>query len=189
MSYINKNWATFGVIMALTIITIIFCFGDKLQNIQKLACINLVTLLLHQFEEYSYPGKFKFFYNTHILNKNPITKFPLTDNGILVVNIFLAWTMYSIAVFLGTSSLWLNIGLIGVTILNGIMHSIMFLKLKRYNPGLITGSVILIPFGLYFLYYIKDFATFLDIFFGVIIFVIGTVLIPLSIFLTSNSRQ
>ena len=188
MNYINKYWATFGGIIATGIIIIALYFDKDLLYIETLIWIHLVTLLLHQFEEYSFPGKFKDFYNSNILNKNPITRFPLNEKGILIVNIVLAWTLYIIASIVGTKVIYLTFGLIGITILNGIMHTIMFVKLKKYNPGLITGALVFIPFGLYFLTRLEEYVTNKNLILGLMIFVVGTILIPLSIYITSKKN-
>ena len=127
-------------------------------------------------------------YNTNIFKKNPITRFPLNEKGILIVNIVLAWTMYIIASIVGTKVIYLTFGLIGITILNGIMHTIMFVKLKKYNPGLITGALVFIPFGLYFLTRLEEYVTNKNLILGLMIFVVGTILIPLSIYITSKKN-
>jgi hypothetical protein len=186
MIWINKYWSTFGGIMAIGIIIIVLLTNNGVVDIQSLLWIHLAILLLHQFEEYSFPGKFKDFYNANILNKNRITKFPLNDNGILMVNLVLGWTFYLIAAIFGEKTIWLTIGLLGVTTFNGLMHTIMFFKLKKYNPGFITGLFIFIPFGLYLFPSLKGFVEVKDWILGVIIFVIGTALIPISIRLTNN---
>ncbi len=186
--YINKYWATFGGIIATGIVCIALYFDKELLYVETLIWIHLATLLLHQFEEYSFPGKFKDFYNSNIFNKNPITKFPLNEKGILIVNIALAWSMYIIALVVGTKIIYLTFGLIAITILNGIMHTVMFVKLKKYNPGLITGAAVLIPFGIYFLTRLEEYVTNCNLILGFVIFVIGTMLIPLSIYLTSRKN-
>jgi Protein of unknown function with HXXEE motif len=186
MNYIYKYWATFGGIMATAIVILTLYIDKGIFSIQTLIWIHLATLLLHQFEEYSYPGKFKDFYNNNILNKNAITRYPLNEKGVLIVNVVLAWTMYIFASFVGIKAIWLTFGLVGITILNGIMHSIMFIKLKKYNPGLITGALIFIPFGFYLLTRLEEYATFINIILGLIIFIIGTALIPVFIYLTNK---
>lgn len=188
MNFIYKHWSNVGGLIALAIITTILLSGQALSSIQSLTWIHFALLLLHQFEEYSFPGNFKEFYNTNIWNKNPITKFPLNDKGILLVNVILAWTAYLIAAIYGEKLLWMTIGLTGVTIVNGISHTLMLLKLKKYNPGLITGLLMFIPFGLYLLDRIKDLgiadqSTWLI---GLFLSIMGTASIPLSIQLTNK---
>lgn len=189
MNFINKYWATFGGIFATGILITAFYFDKEIQHVETLIWIHLAILLLHQFEEYSFPGKFKDFYNANIFNKNPITRFPLNERGVLIVNIVLAWTMYMIASIVGIKMIYLTFGLIGITILNGIMHTVMFVKLKKYNPGLITGVFGFIPFGIYFFSRLEEYITKGNLFLGFMIFIIGTILIPISIYLTGKNNK
>jgi hypothetical protein len=94
-------------------------------------------LLLHKFEEYAYPGRFKDYYNENILDENMITRFPLNDRGIILVNVILGWTAFLLAAILDKNFIWLAIGLLGVTILNGIMHTIMFIIKKNIIQDLL----------------------------------------------------
>ncbi len=188
MNWINKNWANIGGIIAIGIILKILITQNFFLDFQSLLWLHFTALLLHQFEEYSFPGKFKEFYNTNLLNKNPITKFRLNNKGILLVNVILAWTFYLIAAIMGEKMIFLTIGLAGVTILNGLMHTIMFIKLKKYNPGLITGLLLFIPFGVILLSKINqlEMAEQKSWIIGFAVFLIGTALIPLSIRLTNK---
>lgn len=187
MNLINKYWPNLGGVIGFAIITTILLNGRQVFSIQSLTWLHLAILLLHQFEEYSIPGKFKKFYNTNIWNKNPITRFELNHKGILIVNVILAWTAYLIAAIYGEKLIWLTIGLSGLTILNGIMHTFMFIKLKKYNPGLITGLLIFIPFGTFLLTRIAGNIEQKYWMMGLIVFIIGTVSIPLTIRLTNKT--
>ena len=187
MKWINKYWSVIGGMVAFGIIVTIFLNGEYLFSTQSLFWIHLAVLLLHQFEEYSIPGGFKQFYNSNIWNKNPITRFELNDKGILIVNVVLAWIAYFLAALYGDKLISLTIGLLGVTILNGIMHTLMFCILRKYNPGLITGLFVFIPFGILFLTKIQENIELENWITGIIIFVIGTALIPVSIKLTNRT--
>lgn len=188
MKLINKYWSAFGGMFAVGIIVAILANSKHILPIESLMWIHFAMMLFHQFEEYSIPGKFKEFYNANIWNKNPITKFQLNDKGILVVNVALAWTGYFIAAIYGQKILWLTIGLAGVTIVNGIMHTLMFILLRKYNPGLITGLLMFIPFGLFLLIKIQGNTEPGNWIAGLVVFVVGTALIPLSIKMTNRKN-
>ncbi len=189
MNWINKNWANIGGILAMGIILVVLINDKTILDFQSLLWLHFAILLLHQFEEYSFPGNFKEFYNTALLNKNPVTKYPLNDKGILLVNVILAWPFYLIAAIMGDKTLYLTIGLAGVTFLNGFVHNLMYFRLKKYNPGLLTGLILFIPFGLYLLIKIDDLglADPKSWIIGFAIFLIGTALIPLSIRWTNQA--
>ena len=188
MNWINKYWSIIGGMIAIGIIVTFIGRGDQMFSIESLIWFHLAILLLHQFEEYSFPGKFKEFYNLNIWNKNPITRFQLNNKGVLMVNVVLAWTAYLIAAIYGDKLIWLTIGLSGITILNGIMHTLMFFKLRKYNPGLITGFFMFIPFGLFLIINLKENLKIGSWILGGMVFMIGSILIPLSIRLTNKTK-
>ena len=82
--------------------------------------------------------------------------------------------------------LWLAVGLLGITISNGMLHTIMFLIKRKYIPGMISGFFLFIPFGLYVLLKAIEISTEEDLISGMIVFVIGTVSIPVSIYITNK---
>jgi predicted ABC-type exoprotein transport system permease subunit len=57
----------------------------------------------------------------------------------------------------------------------------MFILKKTYNPGFITGLLLLIPFGIYVFSKLMEHITIRDVLIGILIFIVGTALIPLSI--------
>lgn len=188
INLIYKYWAKLGGVLALSIIFAILLIPNKLSFTNSLLWIHLSTLLIHQFEEYVYPGGFKDFFNENIWNKNRILKYPLNNKGVILVNVILGWSAYSISAVQGDKYIWLAIGLTGITILNGIMHTILFIIHRKYNPGSISGLFLLIPFGAYLLYQLLGEISTEKITSGIIIFILGTILIPLSIFITNKKR-
>ncbi|MEN8123274.1 MAG: HXXEE domain-containing protein [Bacteroidota bacterium] len=188
MNWINKNWAKIGGLISIAIVLFVLFSNPKLNEIESLFWIHFAIFLLHQFEEFVYPGKFKEFYNENILNRNRITRFPLNDNGIILVNVIFGWTAYLLSAILGENFIWLTIGLLGVTILNGIMHTIMFIIKRKYNPGFISGLLLFIPFGIFLLLKIMENITSENLIYGMIFFVIGTISVPLSILITNRIK-
>jgi hypothetical protein len=184
MKFLVENWSKIGGIIAVGIILVILFTGLKVTDIKFLLWIHFVLLLLHQVEEYSYPGGFENFYNQHIWNKNPIMKFPLNQYGILLVNVVLGWTAYLVSAFFNLQLLWLAVGLLLISILNGLAHTIMFVMKRRYNPGFFTGLFLFVPFGLYVLLKLSGMLTMGQWGLGILTFIVGTASIPLSIFLT-----
>ncbi len=77
----------------------------------------------------------------------------------------------------------LTIGLASVTIINGLMHTLMYFKLQKYNPGLITGFLFFIPFGVLLLsrIYMEEMSDLKSWMMGFVLGLLGTALIPLTI--------
>ena len=46
---------------------------------------------------------------------------------------------------------WVGLAWVGLTLINGIIHIVTTIRLRIYNPGLVTGVVLLVPFTALFL--------------------------------------
>jgi hypothetical protein len=189
LNLIYKHWASFGGLLALSIITTVLILPNNLSYINSLLWIHLAFLLIHQFEEYIYPGGFKDFFNKNISGKNLITRHPLNNKGIVLVNVLLGWSAYGISAIYGEKYIWLALGLTGITIFNGIMHTLMFIIHKKYNPGFFSSLFLFIPFGFYLLSILLAEISIEEMNSGFTIFLIGTVLIPISIFITNKIKS
>ncbi len=189
MKWFVQNWAKIGGIVAILIIVYVLYNDLYLTKIESLFWLHFVTLLIHQFEEYVYPSGFKEFFNENIYNKNLIIRFPLNDKAIILVNVFLGWTAYLISAVNAEKSIQLAIGLLAVTILNGFLHSFMFVIKRKYNPGFVSGFFLLIPFGIYMMLRLANNISSDIMVSGFIVFVIGSAFIPLSIFITNRMKN
>ena len=187
MIWIYNTWPKIGGSIALLIILFLALQQSDWATTSTLAWIHLALLQLHQFEEYVYPGGFKAFYNQHIYGKNPITRSPLSDVGILLVNVGLGWTAYGLAAYYYQSMPWLTVGLLFITFTNGLLHSVLALILKQYNPGFLTGLFLFIPFSLFMLIKIYGELPVSEYMSALFVFLIGTAAIPLGIFLSQQN--
>lgn len=107
-----------------------------------------IALVLHQFEEYVRPGGFTEFYNHQIYRRSPLTQHPLGPFGVYSVNIFWGWGLYGIVCFIPNLAL-LGIGLAVVHLVNGGAHLALSIKMKAYNPGVVSGVVLLFSTGIW----------------------------------------
>jgi Protein of unknown function with HXXEE motif len=126
--------------------------------LQKLLALNFIVLILHQFEEYAWPGGFPWICNEVLMPKpgGPPDRYPLNQNNAAVINV-LGWMFYLVPVLL-PRVIWLGtgqmlFGLVGQVIVHGV---IINSKLKTwYNPGLV--AVILGHVPLAILYFMEVF--------------------------------
>jgi hypothetical protein len=185
MKLINTYWPRLGGVFSLGILGNLLISELVLTDIQFLLSLHLALLLQHQFEEYQFPGGFKDYFNTNIYKKSRIIRFPLNDTAIFIVNVIIAWTAYIYSA-LHPNNLWLALGLFCITFFNGFLHSFLFFRKKKYNPGFYTGFFLFIPFCSYALYTLSEALSKEDWILGLLIFVIGTATIPGSIYLSNK---
>ena len=179
MNLLINYWAKVGLLFAFTVLIVAFMLRQTLTEIQLLLWIHFATLLLHQYEEYVFPGGFKKFYNK-------IFKIRLTNSGIIFVNVILAWTAYFFSAFFHDKLLWLTFGLLGITVLNGLLHTVMFLLFRKYNPGLITSILLFIPLGAYIAFKVFKIISNTELVMSLLVFFAGISLVPFSILFTSK---
>lgn len=189
MQFIYKNWAKFGGFLAIVIILYLLYSDLSFVHTTSLLWLHFVTLLIHQFEEYVYPGGFKEFFQENIYSKKGIIRSPLNNKGIIFINIGLGWSAYVISAVHGENSLWLAVGLIGVTLLNGFLHTLLFVIKRKYNPGFVSGLFLCIPFGVYLLSKLMDKLSHSYLISGFKIFALAVVLVPISIFVTNLIKE
>ncbi|MEI6727102.1 MAG: HXXEE domain-containing protein, partial [Actinomycetes bacterium] len=90
--------------------------------------------------------------------------FPLDDAYVFQVNIVIAYPIVILGALLATVAPWLGFSMIWFElIINNAMHTILFQSARpRYNPGLITNSFLLLPYGMITLLVAARFFTPLD---------------------------
>ena len=115
---------------------------------------SLVSLFLHQFEEYRFPGYFPGMMNIAMFSSKEPDRYPLNTNTAFIINVGIGWLIYFLAALFAERAIWLGIAAVLVSVGNFIAHTFLFnLKGKtRYNPGMFTAIVLFAPIAVYFGY-------------------------------------
>lgn len=129
-------------------------FTSHLNTVSLLLWITLISLFLHQFEEYRCPGYFPGMMNAVLFSSKQPDRYPLNTNTAFIVNVFTGWLFYFLAAVFAEKALWLGIATILVSVGNFIAHTFLFnIKGKtRYNPGMLTAIIFFAPIAGYFGY-------------------------------------
>ncbi|MHA1499787.1 MAG: HXXEE domain-containing protein [Promethearchaeota archaeon] len=132
--------------------------------------------MIHQFDEYVYPGGFKEFVN-ELQTKDKNSDFPLNDKNTFYINIMFIWLLYPVLTVIGSlfSFVILPAIAIMVTVINSTLHVIVAIKMRKPNPGFFASLFINLPIGLYVLIYLVLFQI-INGFELIIIIVIGFIL-------------
>lgn len=139
-----------------TIIYLILAWND-MPILQKLLLLNFIAILIHEFEEYGFPGGEPVIMNMVLQSSNTPYNYPLSQNSAMVTNVLATYVFYLTPVFF-PNIIWLGLAPMIFGIGQFIVHGIVTnKKLKTfYNPGL--GAVVLlhIPIAIYYIYYITS---------------------------------
>ena len=105
----------------------------------------LVIYMLHQIEEHLWPGGFRQFTNAHVF-KSGNDDWPVDIPGVALINIGYVWLPVGLAVLFPEALRWIGLAWVGLTLINGITHIVSTIRLRIYNPGLVTSIVLFLPF-------------------------------------------
>ena len=171
MNFLRKNWYDIGAFLSIVVCIYVFTNYHSLTNYQTLMWLSLVSLFLHQLEEYRIVGTFPGMINTVMFNSKIPDRYPLNANTSLYVNVIIGWTSYFLAAIFAEKAIWLGIATIMVSLGNTVAHTIVFnIKGKTiYNAGLATSWLLFFPCIYFFVSIIRtnNLVTNLDYFIGI----------------------
>lgn len=155
MSFIRRHWYEIGAALAVCAAVWLVLAWQSMGVLQRLLLLNFTVLLIHQYEEYGWPGGFPAIMNMVIRPSARPDRYPLNQNGAMVINVLAAYGFYLVPVFfqnviwLGLAPIVFGLGQFGF---HGILANV---KLRSfYNPGLAAVTLGHVPIGLYYLYYV-----------------------------------
>ena len=151
MKWFCRHWYEVGIIPAgIAFVFLIIKWGD-MQALQRISLINFIGIMLHQFEEYGFPGGAPTFGNKYI--RGGTDRYPLNQFSAMLVNVLIAYICYLLPVIFPE-----NIALGLAPILFGcvfqvMLHLVVFLvKFHHfYNSGLAAVLCIHVPCGILYI--------------------------------------
>lgn len=184
VDFYRHNWYYIGVFLFFALSFFMGFWGvTNLTWIQVILTFSFMAMLVHQFEEYAYPGGFPAISNGAIFGaKNYSDRYPLNANQCMISNVFLTYPFY-IAAISFPNFIWLGLVQVGLGMFQIVAHGIATpVRLKAlYNPGLASTVLLFLPIGLYYIWYVvtNNLATTEDFVLGVI----GTAIAAVALFL------
>jgi hypothetical protein len=156
MSFLSRfatDWQKFlPPLAAVGVVAWIALFRRQETSDQALFFALLVIYFLHQIEEHLWPGGFRQFTDAHVFRSGD-DNWPVSVDGVALVNTAYVWLPIALAILFPHSLRWLGLAWIGLTLVNGIIHIVTTVRLRIYNPGLVTSIALLLPFTIFALAY------------------------------------
>jgi hypothetical protein len=140
-----KNWVYGGFLAGI----LILCLTPLLMRGWSWSMIaiflQLPAYMLHQFEEHD-DDRFGRFVNQLLGESRTV----LSAAAIFVINVPGVWGVNAVSIWLA-ATYGAGFGLIGIylTLVNAVVHVIPTIRLRRYNPGLVTGIILFLPLGIW----------------------------------------
>ncbi len=152
MNFLRLHWFDIGLVLAALVAGVVAL--NRFNPISLLLWISLISLFVHQFEEYRYPGYFPGMLNTVMFSSRQPDRYPLNTNSALIINVVTGWLSYFLAAVFSEKAIWLGIGAMLISVSNFFVHTFVFniRGRTRYNPGMFTAIVLFVPIAAYFVY-------------------------------------
>ena len=195
LSKINRIWPKIGGLLSIIILAIMIWSIEvrKPYLLSWLYWLHLPLLLIHEFEEYVYPGEFKHFFSTDTVlspsnpKENPI----LSEKMIFFINIGI-WVLIIISASLAKIVPWFGLIFVIFELVNVVGHGGIFqINSKGYNPGLLSAVFLLLPYTISVLWIGigQNFLGTLDVILGIVFGLILGASMPLSVKLKKKKQK
>jgi len=154
--WLKRDWAKVGFILSIFLFVFLFAFVKNTDFVLFLLLLQTPLYMLHETEEYIFPGGFAKFFNTGIFKLQTEDK-PLDENFIFFVNILVVWIILPTFGLLAAKDYQYGLWIPYFSFFAGVAHIVLGIKArKRYNPGLIISLLLNIPVGAWSILYLVN---------------------------------
>ncbi|OWA34258.1 HXXEE domain-containing protein [Saccharibacillus sp. O16] len=157
MNILRKYWPDLGLLAAVVTVIGIAVNHRFMSELSILLWLNLVAILVHQFEEYRWPGYFGGLFNVILFRSEQPRHYPLNPQSAMIINLLIAYVFYLLPL-LFPHVIWLALGPILMGFFQLIWHG-GFANLKAktwYNPGLFAALTLHLPIGGWYIHSIIE---------------------------------
>ena len=171
METLRRHWYDFGGFFAILVLVFVFVRKGNLSSYQLLLWLSLLSLFLHQLEEYRFVGTFPGMLNRVMFHSDFPDRYPLNTNTSVIINVVVGWGVYFLAAMLAEKAIWLGMATILVSAGNFFAHTFVFnLKGKTFfNAGMFSSWLLFVPCVFFFfqIVYAENLISITDYFIGV----------------------
>lgn len=148
MDRLYRHWVYGGFLAGILLLVLTPVLAAQWTLAMLAVFLQLPVYMIHQYEEHD-ANRFADFVNTVIGGGREVLPAP----AVFVINIPGVWGVNALSIWLA-ATLSLGYGLIGVylTLVNAIVHIAQAIRMRRYNPGLVTAIVLFVPLAVWSLF-------------------------------------
>jgi hypothetical protein len=153
----RANWPRVGGVIAMGSAGALALSHQRLSKPQQLSALNMLALLVHQYEEYEDPGYFPGQFNGGLFHSDEPDRYPLNTNTALIINVPLAYAFYALPVVFPKKR-WLGLAPVLFGFGQAVGHGLIFNRLAkdRYSPGFLASLLLHVPIGVQYLRALRD---------------------------------
>jgi hypothetical protein len=154
--WLKKDWAKVGFILSLFLFIYLFAFVKDTDFALFLILVQTPLYMLHETEEYIFPGGFGRFFNIDIFKLETEDQ-PVDENFIFFVNVILIWIILPFFGMLASIDYRFGLWIPYFSFFAGIAHIALGIKARKlYNPGLIVSLLLNIPVSIWSILFLVD---------------------------------
>lgn len=153
MKALVHNWPICGCVACVFILLQLFTNSRaEPWGLEWLFWLHLPIYMLHQTEEYVFPGGFPDYVNAMITHSPEQSAPVLAPLDSFVINVIIVWGGITAAALVGTDFVIFPAIMLGVSLVNSLVHIGNALRLRGYNPGLGASLFLNLPFACFVLW-------------------------------------
>lgn len=192
----RNNWYWIGGVIFVALSFFMGFWGVKhLEHLQVIMVFSWMAMLVHQVEEYGWPGGFPGFTNILALKETrEYDRYPFNPDLCFFDNVFTCYTAYIIPIFFPDLK-WLAIAQICNGSLQVLAHVICepIITKRLYNPGGASALFLQLPLAVYTMWYLSTnhlaaASDYVIGWIGAFLFLIIVFLIPVALLRRKNSK-
>lgn len=155
MKFYCRHWYSVNLVFIPILLVMLILNWDTFEVQQNLVLLNLIFLLIHQFEEYGFPGGEPMIMNYVLQGSDIPDRFPLNQFSAMFTNVFTGAILYGMPFFF-PEYIWLSAGPMLFNFGQLMVHGIMTNRVMKsiYNPGLGAVVFLHLPVSVYFFCYV-----------------------------------
>ena len=153
-AWFKRDWAKAGLLISIFLFAFLFFIVKDPDFVLFLLLLQTPLYMLHEAEEYIFPGGFGKFFNMDIMKFDTPDK-PLDEDFIFSINIILIWIILPFFGLLAAKDYVYGLWLPYFSFFAGVSHIALGIKArKRYNAGLVVSLLLNIPVGVWAVLYL-----------------------------------
>ena len=156
LKFLRRHWHDIGLFSAIITAAYLLFTWNSTILLQKLLILNFIAVLLHQFEEYSWPGGFPAIANMAMMPSEKPDRYPLNQNSSMVANLIFAYAFFLLPVFF-PNMIWLGLGPVLVGAILQFIGHVIYVNIKLrsfYSPGVAATVFGHVPIGVIYIHHI-----------------------------------
>ncbi len=154
MKWYVRHWYSVNLIFIPILAVVLILNWGAMEVVQRLVVLNLMALLVHQFEEYGWPGGGPMVMNCALQRSDLPDRYPLNPFSAMFTNVFVGVFLYGLPA-LFPQTMWLVLVPMLFNFGQLVMHGVVMTRTMKtyYSPGLGAVVFLHLPISVYFFWY------------------------------------